>query len=168
MKGNVRASARNIKLSHKGAIVAPELPNFTGIHQPLSFTHQPGALQHPWVWRAREKEKPRDCALSDPGPACHGWRLGNCLLCLARSRAPVQCSLGSRRLRGILCPWKPGQASRKAGAELPKPPRATLELQETGHSSSLGRPFYSSSEPPELLLPCWGENGAQTALPILP
>lgn len=92
VKGNVRASARNIKISDKGAIVARELLNFTWIHQPLSFTNQPGAMQHPWMWRGRAKDKPRDRALSDPGPAFHGRRLGSDLLCLARSGAPVQCS----------------------------------------------------------------------------
>lgn len=54
VKGNVRASARNIKISDKGAIVARELPNFTRIHEPLSFTNQPGALQHPWIRRERK------------------------------------------------------------------------------------------------------------------
>lgn len=92
VKGNVRASARNIKISDKGAIVAPELLNFRWIHQPLSFTNQPGAMQHPWVCRGREEDKPRDRAWNDPEPVFRGWRLGNYLLCLARSRAPVQCS----------------------------------------------------------------------------
>lgn len=62
VKGNVRASARNIKISDKGAIVAPELLNFRWIHEPLSFTNQPGALQHPWIPRGREEDKPRDRA----------------------------------------------------------------------------------------------------------
>lgn len=48
----------------------------------------------------------------------------------------MQHSRGSSRLRGMLCPWKPGQAWRKAGAELPKPHRAMLELQEAGHRLS--------------------------------
>lgn len=55
VKGNVRASARNIKISDKGAIVAPELLNSTWIHEPLSFTNRPGALQHPWVQRERKR-----------------------------------------------------------------------------------------------------------------
>lgn len=92
VKGNVRASARNIKISDKGAIVARELLNFRWIHEPLSLTNQPGARQHPWRGRGRERDKPRDCAGNDPEPAFHGWRPGNDLLCLARSRAPVQCS----------------------------------------------------------------------------
>lgn len=58
VRGNVRASARNIKISDKGTIVARELLNSTWIHEPLSFTDQPGAVQHPWIGREREKDKP--------------------------------------------------------------------------------------------------------------
>lgn len=163
VKGNVRASARNIKISDKGAIVVWESLNLRWIHRPLSLTNQPGAMQHPWIRGGKEEDKPKDPAWNHPEPAFRGWKLGNYSLCLARSGAPAQRSLRSSRLSRILCPWKPGQASRKAGAELPKPPRATLKLQETGHGlcSCVSRPFYSSSEL------CWGEAGAETALPIL-
>lgn len=139
VKGNVRASARNIKISDKGAIVAQELLNFRWIHEPFSFTNQPGAMQHPWIGREREKDKPM-CSEQPRAsfPWVEDWELF-ALPGKERGSGAVQHSLQSRRLRGILCPWKPGQASRKAGAELPKSPRAMLKLQETGHrlSSSL-------------------------------
>lgn len=55
-KGNVRPNAQNIKISDKGAIVAHELVNLRLIHEPFSFTNQPGAMQHPCL---REKKKKR-------------------------------------------------------------------------------------------------------------
>lgn len=58
VKGNVRPTAQNIKISDKGAIVAHEFLNFRLIHEPLSFTNQPGALQHPWLLKKKKKISP--------------------------------------------------------------------------------------------------------------
>lgn len=117
----------------------------------------------------REREKPRDCDGNDPEPFFHGRRFGNDLLCLARSggSGALQHSLGSRRMRGILCPWKPGHAWRKAGAELPKPPRAALKGNRTqaelAPEPTISQLIWATGAAAGEL----GEGEAETALPIL-
>lgn len=102
VKGNVRPNAQNIKISDKGPIVVHELVNFRLIREPLSFTNQPGAMQHPWLLK-KKKDKPRNHAPNYTDPAFHVWRL--CYMwelfyllvsCLERSTAPAQCNTGFR------------------------------------------------------------------------
>lgn len=77
----------------------------------------------------------------------------------------MQHRLWSRRLRRILCPRKPGEASRKAGPELPRTVQGnTLALGNRTQAQLVAinsRPFYSSSKQHVLLMVFSGEDGVR-------
>lgn len=81
VKGNVGASARNIKISDKGAIVARE-PLWPGSRSTShgsvcpSLTNRPGATQHPWVREKRGKGRaqgPRSERAGASSPWVEAW-----------------------------------------------------------------------------------------------
>lgn len=154
VKGNVGASARNIKISDKGAIVARESLNFTWIRVPLSDKPTWSHAASLGAGEKRQRTSPGTALGTSRSQFSVGGGLGMICFGAAGSKGEPHGHGNQGEPRGkpeLNCQNHPGQRS------------GSSRKQDTGSA----RPFHSSSEPRVLVLPGWAEDAAETALPIL-